>query len=204
MEKSSRNWERYALFLIDVQRDFWSEEKARQFPGFAENILRLLDLCRKEGIEVIHLRASFRPDMSDWMPNHRLMGRIPCVEGTDGVETLPFAVETGSEAVIIKKTYDGFHSPDLMPYLTKRGKRFLLTAGLVTSICVLLTTLSATQLGFLTAVVEDCCADEPRAHKRTLDRYEFVFERTRVRQITKRYSKWNARLEKLGQGEKAA
>ena len=36
------------------------------------------------------------------------------------------------------------------------------------------------QKGFLAAVVEDCCADEPNAHKQTLERYTFIFERTMV------------------------
>jgi nicotinamidase-related amidase len=181
METAPRNWDQFALLLVDMQRDFWSEKRAQKFPDFAENIRRLLHLCRNEGIEVIHLRAGFEPDGSDWMPNNRLVGRTPCVRGTDGIKTLPFARETGGEAVIIKTTYDGFHCPDLLPYLRERGKRFLLTA-----------------------VVEDCCADDPQAHKRTLDRYGFAFERTEVRRIPKRHSKWNAKLEKLGSGGRAA
>jgi len=204
MNKPRHNWDQFALLLIDVQNDFWSEKKAQIYPDFSDNVTRLLALCREEGIEVVHLRAKFKPDMSDWMPNHRLIGRIPCVEGTDGVEPLPFALEINNEAVITKQTYDGFHCPDLLQYLQKRRKRFLFTAGLVTSICVLLTTISATQLGFLTTIIEDCCADEPKAHKRTLERYQFIFKRTKVRMITKKHSKWIASLDKLGHVDNAA
>ena len=200
MTTSGRNWDPFALLLIDLQEDFWSQEKAQLYPDFPANITSLLETCRSEGIEVVHVRASFQPDGSDWMPNHRLLGRIPCIAGTEGVKTLPFATEGGEETVIIKRTYDGFLCPDLHPYLQKRGKRFLFTAGLVTSICVLLTTLSATQLGFLTAVVEDCCADEPTAHERSLDWYQFVFNRTTVPGMLKDYDKWMAALEKLDQG----
>ena len=134
------------------------------------------------------------------MPRYRLRGRIPCVAGTPGVETLAFAVEEPGEHVIVKQTFDGFHTPELLPYLRERGKRFLLTAGLVTSVCVFLTTASATQVGFLTTMVEDCCADEPSAHEGTLERYQFIFDRVTVDQIVERRAEWSLALEVLEGG----
>lgn len=197
MKTTPRDWAQFALLLIDVQRDFWPEEVASSFPEFPTKVAQLLELCRAENIEVIHLRASFKPDMSDWMPTYKLRGSIPCVEGTPGVETLPFALEKPAETVIIKQTFDGFHNPELLPYLRQNGKRFVLTAGLLTSVCVLLTTASAVQHGFLTAVVEDCCADAPDAHQQALDRYEFIFERMMVDRIPDHYHGWAAKLERL-------
>jgi nicotinamidase-related amidase len=192
-----RDWSPFALLLIDVQRDFWPEQLASIFPDFPANVTRLLELCRTEGIEIIHLRASFKADRSDWMPKYRLRGRIPCVEGTPGIEVLPFAVERPGEAVLVKHTFDGFHHPELLQHLRQKGKRFVLTAGLVTSTCVLFTTASAMQHGFLGAVIEDCCADEPVAHAHTLDRYQFIFERTTLTRIPDRYPDWQAALRKL-------
>jgi nicotinamidase-related amidase len=193
------NWDKFALLLIDVQRDFWSEQAAKVHPDFPANIASLLTLCRKAGIEVIHLRASFKADMSDWMPKYILRGAIPCVEGTAGEEPVPFAIEDPGEMIICKHTFDGFYTQELLPYLLQKRKRFLLTAGLLTSTCVLFTTASAMQNGFLTAVIEDCCADEPTAHSQTLDRYGFIFERTTVGAITSRHSEWMATLNKLDQ-----
>ena len=175
MTTTQPGWEQFALLLIDVQRDFWSERAAQIHPGFPANITALLTLCRNEGIEVIHLRASFKADMSDWMPKYMLRGGIACVHGTAGEEPAPFAVENPAETVIFKQSFDGFLTPGLLQYLRKKGKRFVLTAGLLTSTCVLFTTASAMQKGFLAAVVEDCCADEPNAHQQTLDRYTFIF-----------------------------
>jgi len=192
-----QDWEQFALLLIDVQKDFWGEKTAESFPQFPENITNLLELCRTEGLEIVHLRASFKPDMSDWMVKYKLSEHIPCVQGTPGVETLPFALEEPGEAVMIKHTFDGFQHPELLKYLQQKEKRFLLTAGLVTSTCVLFTTVSAAQTGFLTAVVEDCCADEPLAHQQTLDRYRFIFDRTTVEAMPERHSDWLADLEKL-------
>lgn len=192
-----RDWGQFALLLVDAQQDFWSERVAESFPHFPANITRLLTLCRSEGIEIVHLRASFKPDMSDWMPRYKLLGRIPCIDGTAGVETLPFALDEPGEKVIIKQSFDGFHNPELLSYLQQRHKRFVLTAGLVTSTCVFLTTASATQKGFLTAVIEDCCADLPEAHEQTLDRYQFMFDRATLDQIPERHSQWLADLKRL-------
>jgi hypothetical protein len=63
-----------------------------------------------------------------------------------------------------------------------------------------LTTASAAQLGFLTAIVEDCCADDPFAHEQTLDRYQFIFERTRVDLIREQHAQWLAALKELDAG----
>jgi len=192
-----RDWSEFALLLIDAQPDFRSERVEQDFARFPDRVTRLLRLCRREGLEIVHPRALFGADGSDWMVPYRLRGRIPCVRGTAGAETLPFAVEEPGERVIVKQTFDGFYNRDLLPHLQARGKRFLLTAGLVTSVCVLLTTASASQLGYLTAVVEDCCADEPFAHETTLDRYQFIFERTRVDLIAEQHAEWVAKLAAL-------
>jgi nicotinamidase-related amidase len=194
---AARDWSPFVLLLIDIQRDFWTEKLAERFPHFPANVARLLDFCRREGLEIVHVRASFKPDMSDWMPTYRLKGGIPCVEGTPGVEILPFALEEPGETIIVKQTFDGFHKPEMLRHLRDEGKRFVLTAGLLTSVCVLLTTVSAVQQGLIAAVVEDCCADHPDAHRQTLERYEFIFERTTVERIPERYSAWVAALSEL-------
>jgi nicotinamidase-related amidase len=201
---AARDWAHLALLLIDIQRDFWTEELESNFPSFPDNVARLLDFCRAEGLDVVHLRASFKPDMSDWMPTYRLKGSIPCVEGTLGVETLPFALEKPGETIIVKQTFDGFHKPELLRYLRECEKQLVLTAGLLTSKCVLFTAVSAVQHGFVAAVVEDCCADEPDAHQQTLDRYEFIFERTTVDRIPDQHSAWAAALSQLDRLESVA
>ncbi len=203
MVNVDRDWSSFALLLIDAQHDFWDEEMAKNFPQFPANVAKLLELCRTAGIEIVHLRAIFKPDMSDWMLKYKLRGRIPCVQGTPGVETVPFASERTGETVIVKQTFDGFHQPELLRHLRQGGKRFVLTAGLVTSTCVLFTTASAAQSGLLAAVVEDCCADEPFIHEQTLDRYQFIFDRTQVDAICSRHGEWLAALEKLDAMEKA-
>jgi ureidoacrylate peracid hydrolase len=195
--QESLDWSEFALLVVDMQRDFWAQKVAEQFPAFPERVMQLLALSRRQGIDVIHLRAGFRPDMSDWMVRYVLRERIPCVEGTRGAETLPFALERPSEPVFVKHSFDGFLNPALLPHLLQRGKRFVLVGGLVTSVCVLLTAAAASQLGFLVAVVEDCCADDALAHQQTLDRYQFIFDRVTVDSIPATHGAWRESLQLL-------
>jgi nicotinamidase-related amidase len=204
MEREQRDWSHFALLLVDVQQSFWPRGGRPDFPDFPANIARLLALCRTEGLEVVHVRSRFEPDKSDWMLMYRLRVPVsdhPCVAGQGGEEPLSFAAREPGEHVVFKQTFDALHTPDLLPYLRENDKRVLLVAGLLTSVCVLLTAASAAQLGFLAAVVEDCCADRPEKHKRTLDGYQFMFDRTTTDAIREQHSHWLAALAELdGQG----
>lgn len=197
MNDETREWHPFALLLIDVQKDFWTSEMEVAFPDFEENVTRLLETCRREGIDVLHLRARFSRDRSDWMVRYLFQESIPCVAGTAGARHFDFAAETGGEPVIIKQTFDGFMNPRLPETLEAAGKRYLLVAGLVTSVCVLLTAASAAQRGYLVSVVEDCCADRPEAHAHTLDRYPFIFDSVTTDAIASRQAQWAGQLARL-------
>ena len=192
MSAQSGNWDPFALLLIDVQKDFWTERMSQPLASFEKNVKRLLHVCRHEGIDVIHLRAKFGPDKSDWMVRYKSLGRIPCIDGTPGAEILSCAREEAGEFVIFKQTFDGFYKPALPAFLEKKHKRYLLVAGLVTSVCVLLTAAAAAQRGYLVGIVEDCCADSPEAHEQTLQGYPFVFDRVPVDRIAACRDSWLA------------
>lgn len=187
----------FALLIIDVQKDFWREPMSMTLPAYEHNVAALLDLCRRQGIDVIHLRALFRRDQSDWMVKYRLLGRIPCIAGSAGAEVLPCAAALPQEKIISKQSYDGFFNNELARHLQENGKRYLLVAGLVTSVCVLLTAASAAQRGFLVSLVEDCCADSAEAHGHTLEAYPFVFGRTGLARILADLPAWRADIEKI-------
>ena len=195
MNTESRNWDPFALLLIDVQQDFWTEGMSQELANYEKNVSRLLEICRHEGIDIVHVRARFQKDRSDWMTRYHLLDNIPCVVDTPGVEVLPFAEAEPGEFLIYKQSFDGFLKPALAAYLEKHQKRFLFIAGLVTSVCVLLTAASASQRGYLVSVVEDCCADKSEAHEHALQRYPFIFDRSTVSTLPQNYAKWRADLE---------
>jgi nicotinamidase-related amidase len=207
VKHEKRDWSNFALLLVDVQQSFWPAHGRPDFPDFPANVASLLALCRTEGLEVIHVRSRFMPDKSDWMLMYRLrvpVNHHPCVAGQEGEEPVSFAAREPGEFVVFKQTFDAFHTPNLASYLRENDKRYILVAGLLTSVCVLFTAASAAQLGFLAAVVEDCCAASPKMHKRTLDEYQFIFERTTTDAICGQHSDWLAALAELdGQGGSA-
>ena len=192
-----KDWRRFVLLLIDVQRDFWPEETAGSFPDFPSNVERLLEYCRASGLDVVHVRAEFEPDGSDWMTPYRVKGETPCIRGTRGVEVLPCAVEMDGEPVLRKRTFDAFLQPDLLSRLHRARKSFILIAGLETSVCVLLTAASAVQHGFLAAVVEDCSADDPARHEAVVNGYPFMFDRTTLARLETDHDRWMDMLNKL-------
>jgi nicotinamidase-related amidase len=200
VKHEQRDWSHFALLLIDVQQSFWPVRGRPDFPDFPANVARLLALCRTEGVEVIHVRSRFKPDKSDWMLMYRLrvpVSHHPCVAGQEGEKPLSFAAREPGELVVFKQTFDALHTPNLVSYLRENDKRVLLVAGLLTSVCVLFTAASAAQLGFLATVVEDCCADHPEKHERTLDEYQFMFDRTTTDAIREQHSNWLAALAEL-------
>jgi nicotinamidase-related amidase len=197
---SARDWSSFALVLVDVQQGFWWPSLAEAMPAFPANVARLLAVCRQEGIAVVHLRLSFRADGSDWPPFEKLGAGINCLEGCASREPTDFARAWPGEAVIYKHALDGFVEPELHAHLRARGARFLLVAGLATSVCVLLTAVSATQRGYLTAVVEDCCADQPAAHDFALGHFDgYGFTRTRLADLTTVHARWMEWLERLAE-----
>jgi len=190
-------WSRYALVLVDMQRDFWSAATEATAPELPDRVTALLAFARAEGLTVVHVRARFRPDGGDWMARYRLRNWIPCIDGTPGVETLPFAVDRPGEPVVIKHSFDGFLGTDLHDVLAERGIRGLLIAGLVTSTCVLFTASTATQRGYLVSVVSDCCSDHEDVHRATLGAYPFVFDTVLSHEIAERRDGWDADLDRM-------
>jgi nicotinamidase-related amidase len=200
VKHAQRDWSQFALLLIDIQQSFWPKRGKPDFPDFPANVARLLKLCRAEGLEVIHVHSKFQPDKSDWMLMYRLRVPVknhPCIAGQVGAEPVSFATGEPGEQVIVKQTFDAFHTPDLIAYLRANDKQFILVAGLLTSVCVFFTAVSAAQLGFLAAVVEDCCADSLEMHERTLDNYQFIFARTSTDAICNQHADWLAALSEL-------
>ena len=197
MPNPSKDWSKFALLMIDVQNDFVKPETRKLFPYLEQNISKLMAFCRSEGIEVVNVRAVFKKDMSDWIPTWKLKGFIPCVEETPGIDFLPCAMPTPGEKVVTKHSHDAFLYTDLQEYLDSRGKHFLLTAGVSSTVCVFLTTASASQRGFMTAIVEDCTAGEPEAHFHQLLKNDLYYRHVPMDQIPEKYKEWSEELRRL-------
>lgn len=171
-----------ALLVVDVQNDFLNDVPDPE--AYRRSMTALLSYCRGNGIGVYHLRVYREADRSNWMPFEMLRDRTPCIGGTAGAETPQWAEALPGEPVIQKDTFDGFLGTDLDERLRAAGITHVLVAGLVTSVCVLITALAAMQRGYLVTVVRDCVADDEPDHSDTLQRYGgFLFGVASSREI---------------------
>ena len=163
-----------ALILVDIQRDFWPPFKEHErFSDYPRKISALLDMARSKRLPIIHVRSAFKPDRSDWMLFYKPQGRgdVPAIAGTEGATIEDFAAPLPGEHVVVKQTFDAFVGTDLEEYLSSRGVKGALIAGLETSVCVLFTATSAYLRRIVPLVVSDACADEPRRHEDALRMY---------------------------------
>jgi biuret amidohydrolase len=164
-----------ALIVIDMQRDFVEPGGFGAALGNDVSLLqaiipttrRLLDICRKAGMTVVHTRESHRADLSDCPPAKRLrgnpslrigdtgpMGRI-LVRGEPGVEIVAALAPLPGEIVIDKPGKGGFYATELGEILKAKGVTHLLFAGVTTEVCVQTTMREANDRGYDCLLIED-------------------------------------------------
>ena len=183
------------LILVDVQHDFFTAEVAAGAPAFESSTRRLLRFARSRGAVIIHLRAAFRDGNDTPMPYYHLGGQraLPCIAGTPGAAPLDCAVGQGSERVLVKRTFDPFVPcggcplEDVLQASGIAPPARVVVAGLITSVCVLLTAAGLYQRGFRPALVPECCADAPAKHDFVLKAYAgLMFETVPLRDIAQK------------------
>jgi nicotinamidase-related amidase len=185
-----------ALLVIDVQKNFWTENELVRtaFPTFPENVANLLSVCRdsRSGIKlIVHVQAVYTEEGgSAWMPYFRALNP----DKTDSAWNSPeeFAapmVEQGTreEVVVEKPTFDAFLNTELEEILKKAGIQQTFFAGLVTSACVQASAHGAFARGFCPVLFEDCCADRTvEKHLACLNIYGgYMYKRSRVALLRK-------------------
>lgn len=183
------DWDRTALVLIDMQRDFLEPG------GFGESLgndvsllrraiepcVRLLAAARAQGLCVVHTREGHLPDLSD-VPPAKLakgdgpkigdagpMGRI-LVRGEPGHGLIPELAPLDSEVVIDKPGKGAFYATRLGQELEARGIESLIVCGVTTEVCVHTTVREANDRGYRCVVPGDTCASYfPHFHQTGLE-----------------------------------
>jgi nicotinamidase-related amidase len=181
--------ERWALVIIDMQRDFLEPGGFGAVLGNDVGLLRrcivptgaLLAAARAAGMLVIHTREGHRPDLSD-LPRAKKargnlkvgigdpgpMGRV-LIRGEPGHDIIAELYPITGEPVIDKPGKGAFHGTDLQKILINRGIAQLLVCGVTTEVCVSTTVREANDRGYECLVIEDCCASYfPQFHTAAL------------------------------------
>jgi nicotinamidase-related amidase len=176
-EPVSVNWDRTAIVIIDMQRDFlepggFGETLGNDVSLLAKTvkpIKALLERARQKGILVIHTREGHRPDLSDaprakverGAPSMRIgakgpMGRI-LIRGEPGHDIIAELYPKEGEPVVDKPGKGAFFATDLHTMLVNRGIESLVVCGVTTEVCVHTTVREANDRGYRCIVPSDCC-----------------------------------------------
>lgn len=174
-----------ALVVIDMQRDFLAPgglcdqqgENIAQLAPIVPRIQRVLAAARDSGLQVIHTREGFAPDLSDLPALRRErdsvgragpLGRF-LIRGEAGHDFIDELAPLPGETVIDKPGFSAFHRTTLEADLLEAGITHLILSGVTSQCCVHSTLREAVDRGFYCLVLEDCCAAfDPALHEAAL------------------------------------
>ncbi|MFW9821554.1 MAG: cysteine hydrolase family protein [Candidatus Thorarchaeota archaeon] len=193
-----------ALIVVDMQK--YQVEKDNKLyraanqtvPGILEyfvkeveekvtpNLRKLIDFCHDVGITVIYTKfSSFRPDGSDFSKNIQAINELAKIQlgevgfpyifhpSSDIIDKLK---PEDSDFVIQKNTSGTFISTRLDSFLRNMGIETVLVSGVVTNFCVHSTAREASDYGFQSIIVDDCCAAwSTEIHKATLKSFGLFY-----------------------------
>ena len=141
--------DRPALILIDIQKGFdnieyWGEE--RNNPDAEKNASQLLDLWRKNKLQVFHIQHCSSNPTSLLHPAH------------EGNQFNDLVKPIGGETIIKKNVNSAFIGTDLKERIDNLKITKLVIVGLTTDHCVSTTTRMAGNFGYETYLVSDATA----------------------------------------------
>ena len=169
------SWDKTALVVIDMQRDFMEQggfgaalgNDVSRLQVIVPTLQRLFAAWRARGLTMIHTQEGHRPDLSDCPPAKRLrgkpglrigdmgpMGRI-LVLGEPGNDFVAELKPQPGEIVLPKPGKGAFCETGFDAILKERGITHLLIAGVTTEVCVQTTMREANDRGYECLLVED-------------------------------------------------
>lgn len=169
-------WEKAALVVIDMQRDFLEKggfgetlgnDVSRLAPAVPA-LERLFAAWRARGLTMIHTQEGHAPDLSDCPPAKRLrgkpglrigdpgpMGRI-LILGEPGCDFVTELSPQAGEIVLPKPGKGAFCETNFQSILEERGITHLFITGVTTEVCVQTTMREANDRGYECLLIEDC------------------------------------------------
>jgi len=172
---------RTAMLIIDLQYldahpDGWMGRLAREkgkpellqerwdnINGILPNVRRLQDACRRNGVEVIHIRVAVLTRSGRDGNRETRAHRIRDTHDSRDAEILQEVAPVGDEIVVSKTSVGTFNSTPLDQILFNLDIRQLIITGIVTEGCVELTARDAADRGYLVTLVSDAVASSTRA-----------------------------------------
>ncbi len=138
----------------------------------------LIDHARRAGMQVIHVKVGFRPNVPEASPRNRFLSAVKSsprhqqfFQGESGA-IHPALAPAAGDLVVTKNRIGAFAGTDLDLLLRAHDIDNLVVFGVATSGVVLSTVLTALDTDYNIFVIRDCCADlDPDLHQALLDKF---------------------------------
>lgn len=146
---------RITILVIDMLNEYLNPkgklycEKCRDV---IPNIKRLIEFGRSKGFPIVYVNTSH---INDQDPETEKWG-VHALRGTWGAEVIPELKPKKEDVTVYKRTYDGFYNTELEITLRSLKTQTVVTCGIHTHVCVLMTSLGAFYRGFKVIAIEDC------------------------------------------------
>ncbi|HEY9643338.1 MAG TPA: isochorismatase family cysteine hydrolase [Coleofasciculaceae cyanobacterium] len=169
-----------AILIIDMQADFCSPDGYLAKKGYDVALTRapiapiqaVLAAARSRHFSILFTREGHREDLLDLPATKRWrnqqagaaigslgpMGRL-LVRGQSGWDIIPELAPLPGEPVIDKPGNGAFYATDLDHLLRHQGISNLVLCGVTTAVCVHSTLREASDRGYDTLLLEDCCGE---------------------------------------------
>lgn len=138
-------------------------------------LARAAEAARSAGIDVVHVRVTFRDGYPDVAPGNlffsRLTADLDLTESNPGTGIHPVMAIEPADILVTKRRVSAFAGSDLALVLRSRRIDTLVLAGITTSGVVLSTLRQAADLDYRLVVLADGCADaDDEVHRVLLER----------------------------------
>jgi len=147
-----------ALLVIDMLNDFVLPDAPLEVPNtrkIVAAIRRRIDLARAKGCPVIYVCDAHLPDDPEFT---RINWPPHAIRGSAGAQVITELAPAGTDPVVEKTGYSGFHQTGMEGLLQALRVDRLILTGCVTNICVLYTAYDAVSRGYEVTVPADCVA----------------------------------------------
>jgi nicotinamidase-related amidase len=148
--KAMKTGNRYALLVIDMQKEYFKEGGFLRIPDgpkVSKNLQALMDVARSRSVDVIHIRhISKKP------------GDATFRAGSDAVEFIDGFVPKPEEAVVTKTRPGSFYLTELGDILLRRGIDRVIIGGLMSFMCCDTTAREAHARGYPVYFLKDATA----------------------------------------------
>lgn len=144
---------RMAFITTDLQHDLIekSPERVQRVAEMLPSVVRFLRQLRERDVPIIHQQLVYKE--TDHVEYFN--GKIPCLEGTPGVEFVP-EIEAQKDITIKKRKDSGFYETNLDETLRGLGCDTILLGGMQAQICIQTTGADGYFRGYNVVAVEDC------------------------------------------------